>query len=460
MTRLDDAQAQDEAVAGWYDTKTPGHLGFSELRPNALLSYPPSTVAKAVERLLDEPQGHCVLMSHTGSVRPVLPWNAPATAPEALDRQEWSGGFLRDLDTVPAPAAPGLWLGHCRTPAGALAADLESNSGKGTTAAQARISTTGEAVERLAAWRANTHLQRIPPETATEHHSLEDFHPWGAPLRQYLADGRPPLPATPTRRAHDGAQVAVPLCLVPFPYQPLPGETRPTSNDTTGLACYPDRDEAILRGGLEVLERNTLYRNLLHLRPGLALDPWRWATDPPALVPHLTDTGRLYVIGYPHTPPVAPVVHAFLLRSDGRYAARASGSGRTLRAATDRALLELLQVDAQFRTGVPERLGVGHRQWSSPEAVDCLGHYLERSATGNEPPAELVRLTQHEPLRDLAHRLHAAGTELLVADLPSSVKGWHTVRVLAPRLVTHQNEAPVGAGVTLQDAPFPFSVPM
>ncbi|MEU8546303.1 YcaO-like family protein [Streptomyces roseoverticillatus] len=161
-----------------------------------------------------------------------------------------------------------------------------------------------------------------------------------------------------------------------------------------------------------------------------------------------------------HTEPVAPVVHAFLLRSDGRYAARASGSGCTLRAATDRALLELLQVDAQFRTGAPERLGVGHRQWSSPEAVDCLGQYLERSATGDEPPVELARLTQHEPLHDLAHRFHTAGTELLVADLPSSVKGWHTVRVLAPRLVTHQNEAPVGAGVTLQDALFPFAVPM
>jgi ribosomal protein S12 methylthiotransferase accessory factor len=390
----------------------------------------------------------CVLLEEGRIVRlwtAVLDGGRPAG--ELRDQLAWSLGLVRDL--VVSAGAGDTFLAVCRTPAGATADDLESNSGKGATPEEARFHATCEAAERFAGWSVNDHGVPDPPGGAAIRPTA-DFHPYGPAF-----EAGPAVPAEPawypTRSLRSGGDVWVPISRVAFPCTVGDRAEHRIYGDTTGLAIHSDEAEAVVRGAREVLERDNFYPGFLHQRVGIRLAPEDFGLA--GALPG-AELVLVYYAGHP-----VPIVHAFGMfdRPGVGFAARGSGSGLTWPAAVTNAVRELEQVAAQVAGAPVDRLGAGHAAWRRPEVVDQLRAYLARQPAGEPPAAAAV--DARGQLATMVDWAAARGTDVLLATLPSPITGWHPVRVLVPGATTNPWPSSSAGGRRLASPSWGWGVP-
>ena len=257
--------------------------------------------------------------------------------------------------------------------------------------------------------------------------------------------------------------VAVPRVLVPVPHRPTPGEWVPTGSSSSGLAAYVHREGAVLRGALEVIERDNLYRALVQLGPGERLDPHRL---PPtgrheelaSLLAELERLGlRAWLVRHPGMEGV-PIVHAFLWEATITTMSRGTGSGTTWATAALKALLEAMQLRLQHRLvreqGTETDVDPGYVAWSRPDVGARLIAYLEQlpAASGEHfEPGDEARLLQ---------RLRSTLPALLVADLPCPVRNWSVVHVLIPGATCVCVASDSAGGRPLLDPRFEHPIPI
>jgi ribosomal protein S12 methylthiotransferase accessory factor YcaO len=218
---------------------------------------------------------------------------------------------------------------------------------------------------------------------------------------------------------------------------------------------------ALIRATLELLERHSLYVGLLNEAMGVVLDVSifeRLGNDAQRLARALNDKGKLWLLCYPELSLNMPILHA-LWRSDlGGYITRGSGSGLTFGAAAESALAELVQLDQQFKNGVPKENGQGYVDWARPEAIDHISRYLDNQPRSSFTP-DAGTLRDDSALAELTKRFDEMGSEILVVDLPCPVPTWSVVRVLAPGVVTGPTPSQSRAGSLITERVFPFAIP-
>ncbi|EYF04572.1 YcaO-like family protein [Chondromyces apiculatus] len=456
-----DVQRYSEATAQRGTAEALRRLGFREAWPLSLLDRTladPRPVARAIRRVIVEPRS-CVLLP---SNRKVMLWTEVRSGSvpyaELKRRQTWPKGLLADLTVERLPG--GAFMATCATPCRGIAS-LEGCNGKGLDRRHALLTATGEAIERFSAAEVGLHLTHDPP--APSAYPLSAFHPReDRRYEAHLLAGSPDLAGYPAVDELTGRQTRVPECLVPFPY--LPPRNRPAfSSDTAGLAAFPDRDGAILRGASEILERNNFYPHFLHQRPALQLGAERGALGPRVadLVARLERRlpARVWLLEYPEAHRL-PIVHAFLLDLRAGHMSRGTGAGGSLAHAAERALLEALMTRAQhehLRQNPELRAEPGFRDWAHPATVRALAAYLERqpraASTSHPAPDDAALLDRIKAF------LRAAEIPLLVADLPCPVQGWSAVRVLLPGMTCHAHPSRSAGGRVLLDAPLRVGIP-
>jgi len=345
---------------------------------------------------------------------------------------------------------------------------LEVNGGKGLSSEKAQITVVGEAVERLAAWEANRRIQHDGPkiikeDTRTFH--LQDFHPFGPPWEIYLAHQQPKLPMVEVLDEITGDRCAVPECLVPFSYAPNDPSLIATACDSAGLAAYPTYEGAVLRGALEVLERNNLYPALKNLRSARNMTQWIPQELDPAgqnLWNEIHAAGlSIWILSYPD-PVDVPIAHAFLYDPAGGFMSRGSGSGLTFGDATTGALVESLQIRERHKLlmteGFPDEDAALYAAWAQRELIDILVDYLNDQPPGGIDDARSFE-TDAECLQWVMKGLVGAKRPLLVVRLPEIVVGWSSVRVLIPGMTTHQYPSHSAGGSILENPAFPYPIP-
>ncbi|MEX1365481.1 MAG: YcaO-like family protein [Nannocystaceae bacterium] len=460
-----DLRDYERATFEWSSMTTVLSLGFSELPlPMARwIRRDASAVAAAVLEVRDRPPGDCIRLTDGAVVRP---WThvvrSPLSSDELLRTQCWSKGMLRDLELERDPSSTRVFFGSCSTPCGADPF-LEGNFGKGTSEDEARVTTVGEAVERLGAYLGSLRDWPVAPRGAQADLRLEDFHPFGPGYDEYLRRGCPPLPLTEVWDEVTGQPLAVPRVLVPVPYRPAPQEWVPTGSSSSGLAAYSSRDGAVLRAALEVIERDNLYPSLLGLRPGERLDPQQLPRtgrggELRAVLDQLPDRGlQWWLVRYPN-PEGIPIVHAFVWEESITTMSRGTGSGTTWSSAALKALLEAMQLRLQHQLvaeqGAETDVDPGFVAWARPEVGQQLVSYLDDFpwARGTLPePANEAELLQ---------RLRTTRPAVLVADLPCPVRGWSVVHVLIPGATCVCVPSNSAGGRPLLDARFEHPIPI
>ncbi|EYF01920.1 YcaO-like family protein [Chondromyces apiculatus] len=454
-----------EATHGWGAARDLWRMGFTDGWPVTLISAirdDVSGVARAAQRALSAPAGSCVLL---GGMRQVSLWTTLARAPVTLDvlcsSQTWSKGMLADLRVERAVEVDAVWVASCRSPAGGDAY-LEGNFGKGTSPEEARITGVGEAVERFSAFLGSREVRAGEAPPTTEELPLRAFHPFAPAWEAYLAQGEPPVEMTQVRDEVSGRVVRVPATLLHESYGPTHPSSASTGTTSCGLAAYPDRRGAVLRGALETLERDSFYPAFLHQRPAqcLALDD---VPDAPRrgdlrdLAGALERLGfSFWLLRYPDARAL-PIVHAFLLDAAGTAMSRGAGSGYTWATAAVKALLEAVQLREQFalvaQQGPSGPTDDGYVAWAKPEVIAELCAYLRRSTR----PDRLVDLPDEAALHA---RVLAGVGALLVKDLPSPAVDMSAVRVLIPGATCHACPSISAGGAKLLGAAFKHPVPV
>lgn len=456
-----DVRAYTEATSQWGSARELRRLGFRAAWPLSLIDRAladPRPIARAIRRVLGDPKS-CVLLP---SNRQVKLWTEVRSRPvpfaDLRRTQRWPKGLFSDLRVERLPG--GGFLASCAPPCRGIAF-LEGCNGKGFDRSHALLTAMGEAIERFSANEAGLALPHDRP--APSDYPLSDFHPReDRRYKAYLEAGSPPLCGYPASDALSGRPARVPECLVPFPY--LPPRNRPAfASDTAGLAAYPSRAGAILRGATEILERNNFYPHFLHQRPAIDL-----GEDRDALGPRVAERiarlerslpARVWLLEYPEAHGL-PIVHAFLLDRRAGHMSRGAGAGTTVASAAERALLEALMSRAQHEhiRHTPGLRGQGgFRDWARPAHVRDLIAYLDRHPKGAStarPAADEAALFDR-----LTAFLRAREVPLLVADLPCPVEGWSAVRVLLPGLTCHGDASRSAGGRALLDAPFRLRIP-
>jgi ribosomal protein S12 methylthiotransferase accessory factor YcaO len=356
--------------------------------------------------------------------------------------------------------ARSVFVGECFVPAERME-DMEAAAGKGFSEEEALLKTVAEAAERFGAWQANDVL---PVATdAVRSHGLPAFHPFGDEYHAYLAAGAPPLPLAAVTEYVSGETVAVPRCLLPFPFLARDGCRRPTRSETTGLAAHPTLVGALTRGVREVLERHDLYTGLLHKAPGWLL-ALTWARglscDLEALIGELQLHGDVWLVRYPSA--LCPIVHAFLRCASTGRVARGTASGLSLAEAARDSLLELVQIYGQSLRRPPVTNPEPFVRWSLTEVADELTEYLHalphesRMDPGGGTSTDADEAGQ---LADIADGLRRGGSELLWAALPCPIESWWVVRVLVPGLATNTHASESAGGRRVANPTFPHGVP-
>lgn len=368
--------------------------------------------------------------------RSALDWEACASL-------EWDFGLFRNRTSAMVSTPVGdVFLESCRSPAGRINPTLESNSGKGWSRSDAETTMRGEAVERTAAFWANS-LETV--DVGSDDIALSELAPFG-PLwehRRELADR--------DERVHGvdlltGRVVTAPLVAVAFPYVPRDGRPRPSSGDTTGLAAFPTRSGAVLRGLREVLERESLYTNLLHEKGGVRepvegigpMQIWRyWFDDLPF-----------------------PAIHTVVV-VDGpaRVMGRGTGSALTWSDARESSLLEAVQIFEQMRRGAPAHGGDAYDIWSARHVQEAVLSYLQAMPIG-VPRKGLETHSDEVQLRSTLEHLQKQGRRAIAIDLPSPMSDICAVRVLVPGAVTNVHTTASVAGAKLEGTTWEFGIPV
>lgn len=465
----DDARRYDHATRNWSGVGALEQLGFGDQWPLSVvprLRRDPAPVAAAIVEALRATPGDCVLVD---SRRVVTPWTAldqrPVEPTRLRDSQAWSKGMLRDLVVEESADFPGLFFGACQSPCDRDVA-LEPRFGKGMTPAEAEATTVGEAVERFSSWRAGQR-PAVALDATEARYALRDFHPFGPPWREHQRRGEPPVPYTLASDAITGRPVAVPHCLVPEPYEPPPGQPLCTAATTSGLAAYSTRTGAIVRGAMELLERNNFYPAFVHQRPPTRLPIEHLPAGPgrdqlAARARTLAERGLdLHLMMYPDDLQL-PIVHSMLWDRNHRAMARGAGSALDITSAAIKAAVEAVQINQQHQfvrqSGLTDGANAAYVQWSTDAVTDALFAYLHTQ----QAPAELPAPFEDEAalLAHLGRRLRAHGRPLLAAELPCPVAGWTAVRVLIPGITCHGYASHSAGGSRLLHPRFCHAIPI
>jgi YcaO-like protein with predicted kinase domain len=423
--------------------------GFATEWPCSLLqsiARDPAHVAQVVVELLDRAAENPFLCYELESSRFTQIWGAvlmTPIAPGAVAEQCWDKGLFRSLEVRPIDDVPSVFVATCRTPPSGVAY-LESNSGKGFSAEKATRGAIGEAVERFAAWRANEVLQL--EVIARQRLALSAFHPFGP---HYDSAYNALLPATTAHDVRTGEAVAVPACLVPFPY--VHHGAPSTVSSTIGLAVHPDREAAVAAAALELIERDDFLTGFTEGRIGEAIrDADALGPDVSRLLNAASRAGlRVTVLRYAAGVPY--VVHAVL--HDSALGGVAFGSGSStarLADAVERALTEALQLREQLRRVVLEPAERRGRfddcsEWLEPSFVGAALRHAAAAAPVLAAPENSVS-DSTAALDSILNRIERLGSRLLVVELPSPVRSWSAVRALAPGLCLHPHRSDSAGG--------------
>lgn len=472
---LDDVAAAaryEDATRNWSSVGAVEELGFGERWPSSVLPRlraDARPIARSVLRVLCSTRGSCVLIDEDRRVRLWSAMLEEAIAPEELvDEQSWSKGMLRDLEVEESSELPSLFFGRCSSPCDRDVA-LEPRFGKGFTARQARETTVGEAVERFCSWLAGRSSAPPPRLEArpARRYRLEHFHPFGPAYDAYCDRGSPAICTTTARDLISGELVEVPACLVPEPYEPPPEDGYCTAATTSGLAAFTSLEGAVLRGAMELLERNDFYPSFLHLAPAERVSPevLPAGSGRDELVERIAGLRRLgleLTLLHYRGELGLPIVHSFLWDPEHGAMARGAGSDPDIARATLKATVEALQIMNQHRfvreSGLREGANAAYVEWATAEVTELVRGYL-----GQQPLAERPLPTFGDDAAMLEHlrqRLRARGTPLLVAELPCPIAGWHAVRVLMPGITCHGYGSSSDGGRRLLDPRFPYAVPI
>ncbi|MGW9405836.1 YcaO-like family protein [Arthrobacter sp. NPDC055585] len=413
---------------------------FPQARPCSIggSQAPPLRIAEAISLFLRKADNGLVYvigsqgLSRKRLVHSLLRFPARSSARDEL---ESPFGVCRSInhEVISSPLGD-LYVSSCKSPAGAVHATLEGNSGKAFTGYNAAVTMFGESVERTAAYFAN----QLPssPKLSSDV-GLESFAPFGAQWdrRSTHADEDERVVAL---ELATGGQTSIPKVLAAYPYEPPPGILRPTRGDTTGFAAYPNRVGSVLRGLREVLERDSLYTNFLHQRRGFRLAP-EYAGD------YIIE--RIWYGDCPF-----PAIHAFVFARDGvlPLVGRGSGSGLTWDEASLGATVECFQILEQMRRGAPDHEGSAYVSWRNQRVQRRLESYIHSMPLTN-PSLKFESTSDDEQLDSLIRSLSRAGERILVVALPSPVIDLVAVRVLVPGRVTNVHSTAGLGGERLVD---------
>jgi len=441
------AGADEPASAGiyWAFEARVNALGFTD-RPSTTrwrLRSDPDGLAAAILAVVRARSDEAVLVTSRRTVSLGTPHAVRTTRfADVKAVHSWTFGVMRGL-TVERGAIPGSYVAVCRTPAGGRD-ELEGNSGKGVDPESAITGAVGEALERYAAYEANTSLK--PAARTIRRIHLADLHPFGVSWARHRSDPPDSMAYVEGVDLVDDSAVAVPKALVVFPYL---GTGRPTDSTTTGLAAGGDQDTAVVRGLREVLERSSLYRSFSQMLPALRLDP---ADALRSLGLESSFPGDIWCLHWTRDSLTLPDVHAFYHDPATGLLVRASGSGVTFHDALRGAVLELCQV---FHEAVRARRACTptspvHARWTRTDVVDEARFYLD--AQPARPCPDVPYADERGQREHLVGRLGACGRNPVAVRLPLRGPDWTVVRVLVPLATTspHASDSPAGAALTDQ----------
>jgi len=310
-------------------------------------------------------------------------------------------------------------------------------------------SAIGEAIERLAGCDVRPRPPALRPARDDSRVDLSPIPRWSEPELRRLGDRyHRDLSATTDwvagRRLGDNVPVLVPAQLVYCPYHPVPPERLAWEPTTTGLAVGQDRPETLLRGLLEVIERDALACAWLLHRPAASLDaPTVMGERWPRMRQQLLRGGLRLSLGLVPSDLGAVVVVARLVADGGPISTSfGSAAALSLEAAAVKAVVEACLVRHTLLT----RITIEPPRPTNPRVAEPVDFHEHGLAWMTADPAasdwlfDSAAVAAVPPLakglHELVQRVHTAGYQPLGADLvtPAFASGWHAVRVVVPGL--------------------------
>ncbi|MET8772761.1 TOMM precursor leader peptide-binding protein [Streptomyces sp. NPDC004658] len=430
------------------DCGDPGLVAAQNRRPVRIASRPKTTTAGTGHRSASAERMLAACADLVGPVTGIVP---------ELRRDPRAPDFLHCYLAGQNLAMPAAGLE-------ALTSNLRTLSGgKGVTAAQAKMSALGEAVERHCGTRQGDEAVVLDSlaglgDQAIHPNDCQLFHPrqfrdrdrWNArhsPFHHVPApfDAHAETAWTPVWSLVDGRHRLLPTGLLYYSAGTGQGGANRLRADSNGCAAGSSLEDAVVQGFLELVERDAVavwWYNRLR-RPAVDLDafddPWtaRLRTGLAALGREVWALDLTSDLG-------VPCVAALSRRTDRTPEDIVFGFGahHDPRVAVLRALSEMGQLLPAVLGARPD--GTGYAV-DDPAAVA----WWTRATTANQPyllpdPGQSPRSPSaygHVPRQDLAHDIDAmvtlmrgAGHDLLVLDQTRPDVGLPVVRVLAPGL--------------------------
>lgn len=430
----------------------------------------PALVAQIVSELLTDQALTCAVIdsdaerSSIKSTRKTL-WPAvlPGTdAPCDLDAYRWSKGLFSRFEIE---RHYGCFFGFCSIPAGGDA-DLEVCGGKGLDSASAELSTFGEAIERFSAWlgdSSETPLLNARPDIAPER-----FHPFGSPWEDYIAEGNTSDASVKARDEATQGTVLLPADLCIDRSLRRDRSKVISGSSTSGLAAFTTKRGAVLRGALELIERDNFYVGLAHLQRGELIVPGDIPED--EHLPHLLNLisnledhkFRASMVRYVSDFDI-PMVHTFLWDSAGCAMSRGSGSSASWALAATKSLMEAIQISLQHAFirdhGESVESDREFTAWTRTDVTDVLRAHC--ASFVRKPIGSYSNLSDEDHLyRVIAETIKRNERGLYVVDLPPILPGWFAVRALIPGMAINATPSQSDGGRKLLGARFCHGVPI
>lgn len=313
--------------------------------------------------------------------------------------------------------------------------------GKGTSAEQALASCLGEGIERFAIAGG---LDNPLPVTARGDDAECATAPWRDAVdfdgtRVELGAGDFVSLLTLDSLSNGGGRL-FPASLVYAPYTPEEGHRSPTPSSTTGAAVGRTLDEATIQAVLELIERDSFwyYSRCLKATTKLCLD------DHPLAQQIAEASGVQIHAAVMDNPFCIPVVHITLTRpftAGGARTARGMGASTTLAGATQKGLIEAMQMLRSLDTGIDIKPSLTDMRalWFDGTSRDAFPHLF---AT-DDRPAISWRGLEGSPgeagspdavLDSLIQRANRAGVELY-RHVFAAEAGFTAVRCIADRIL-------------------------
>ncbi len=458
----------------WHFSKALIEAGFNEYWPCSIyrnLLSNPTGLAKAILQITQAPKHTCFLLEDEKEVSLWTTLIEQKISEVAFFKtQFWSKGLIRNFQIQEFDSIPGGYIAQSRTPCEGVDY-LEGNSGKGIDLKSATYSLVGESIERFSAWQQNK-ITKSPPSITEQHiiYNVDQFHPFGPKWEEYLNSPEIVLPLCEVRNEINPEQLhLVPECLISFPYESPSSEYQVTTSSTAGLAVYSDYTTAVVKGALELFERNDFYPSFLFKKNGFKLDFSKvyLSENTPLhnftlLLKQLEKNQLCYWCIVYNLNTRFAIVHTLILDENNGFFSRGSGSGRTLIEATANSLVEALQIRYEFLRMPENQSGFqGYHHWRMPNVVEQIKNYLEKFQ--NMPfldhPLSKIEYNSALLLAEIKDSLKKEEKPLLVANLPCPILDWSAVRVLIPGFTTHQYPSQSLGGQKIINPIFKYSIP-